>query len=59
MSSLLQDLRYALRFLKQRTGVTGIAILVMALGISLTATMYAIIQGVVLSGPDYPDRQHL
>lgn len=55
MSILLQDLRYAFRFLKQRAGITGIAILVMALGISLTTTMYAIIQGVVLSGPDYPE----
>jgi predicted permease len=51
----MQDLLYALRFLGKRWGVAAVAVLVMALGISLTATMYAIIEGVVLRGPDYED----
>ncbi len=55
MSSLLQDLGYALRLMRKRWGMTSVATLVMALGIGLTASMYAIIDGVVLSGPDYPD----
>lgn len=55
MTWLLQDIRYAMRFLRRRWGVTSVAVLVMALGISLTASMYAIIDGVVLSGPDYPE----
>ena len=51
----MRDFVYALRFLSKRWGVTSVAVLVMALGISLTASMYAIIEGVILTGPDYPD----
>jgi len=50
---LPQDIRFAFRFLRRRWGVTSVAIVVMGLGISLTASMYAIIDGVVLSGPNY------
>lgn len=50
----MRDLKYALRFLGSRWGVSAVAILVMSLGISLTGTMYAIIKGVILLGPDYP-----
>ena len=55
MNMLFQDFGYALRLLRKRLGVTSVAIIVMALGISLTASMYAIINGVVLTGPDYAD----
>ncbi|MFQ5702715.1 MAG: ABC transporter permease [Gemmatimonadales bacterium] len=55
MDWVFQDIKFALRFLRKRWGVTGVAILVLGLGISLTASMYAIIKGVVLSGPDYPE----
>lgn len=55
MNMLLQDFGYALRLLQKRPGVTSVAIIVMALGIGLTASMYAIIKGVVLTGPDYKD----
>ena len=41
---------YALRFLGKRWGLTTVAVLVMGLGISLTASMYAIIEGVILRG---------
>jgi predicted permease len=51
----MQDLKYALRFLASRWGISSVAVVVMSLGIGLTATMFAIIDGVVLSGPDYPD----
>jgi predicted permease len=59
MGWLRQDFAYALRFLGKRWGVSTVAVVVMALGISLTATMYAIIKGVVLSGPDYPDLEEV
>ena len=55
----MRDLRYALRFLASRWGVTSVAVFVMSLGISLTATMYAIIDGVILSGPDYPELEEI
>ena len=53
MDWLLRDLVYAVRFLRKRWTLTTVAVLVLGLGIGLTASMYAIIQGVVLSGPDY------
>ena len=55
----MRDLRYALRFLGSRWGVSAVAVFVMSLGISLTATMYAIINGVVLLGPDYPELEEI
>jgi putative ABC transport system permease protein len=51
----MRSLKYALRFLRTRWGMSAVAVLVMSLGISLTATMYAIIDGVILTGPDYPE----
>ncbi len=53
MNVFLQDIGYAVRILRNRIGVTSIAVIVMALGISLTASMYAIIKGVLFSTPDY------
>ncbi len=53
MHLLLQDMGYAVRILRNRIGVTSVAVIVMALGISLTASMYAIIKGVMFSTPDY------
>ena len=55
MGWIKQDIFYALRFLGKRWGVSSVAIVVMALGISLAASMYAIIEGVVLTGPDYEE----
>ena len=53
MRLLFQDIGYAVRILRNRIGVTSVAVIVMALGISLTASMYAIIKGVLFSAPDY------
>jgi putative ABC transport system permease protein len=53
MNLLLQDVGYAIRILRKQIGVTSVAVIVMALGISLTASMYAIIKGVLFSAPDY------
>ena len=51
----MKDLTYALRFLRNRWFFSSVAVVVMALGISLTATMFAIIEGVILNGPDYEE----
>ena len=59
MDWLRRDFAFALRLLRVRWGVSGVAILVLALGISLTATMYAIIDGVVFTGPDYPNVERI
>ena len=59
MDWLRRDFAFALRLLRKRWGVSSVAILVLALGISLTATMYAIIEGIALSGPDYPNLERI
>ena len=59
MDWLKQDFTFAVRFLAKRWGVTTVAVVVMALGISLTASMYAIIKGLILSGPDYPEVERI
>ncbi len=59
MDWLRRDFLFALRLLRTRWGVSSVAILVLALGISLTATMYAILEGVVFSGPDYPNLERI
>lgn len=59
MNSLIQDFAYGIRFLRKRWGLTSVSVLVLGLGISLTASMYAIIQGVVLSGPDYEELERI
>ncbi len=51
MDWLRRGFAFALRLLRVRWGVSSVAILVLALGISLTATMYAIIDSVVFTGP--------
>ena len=59
MDWLRQDFTYAVRFLAKRWGMTTVAVVVMGLGISLTASMYAIIKGIILSGPDYPELERI
>lgn len=53
METLIKDFRYGLRHLRHRAGMTAVAMVVLGLGISLTASQFAIIQGVAMSGPDY------
>lgn len=55
----MSDFAYALRFLGKRWMFTTVAVVVMALGISLTGTIYAIIEGVILDGPDYRDFERI
>ena len=58
MDWLIQDFVYGVRFLRKRHWcLTSIAVLVLGLGISLTASMYAIIEGVILSGPRLRSRR--
>jgi predicted permease len=59
MDWLRRDFAFAVRLLRARWGVSSVAILVLALGISLTATMYAIIDGVVFTGPDYQNLERV
>ncbi len=55
---LTTDLRYALRRLLQSKGFSVASVLMLALGIAISATMFAVLRGVLGSLP-YPDAEQL
>src|SRR5215475_10233502 len=54
LEGMAQDLRYAIRMLRQRIGFAGISVLTLALGIGATSAVFSLIQGVLLTPPPYP-----
>ena len=55
----MADLKYALRMLIKRPGTTVLAIIALALGIGLTATMFSIVQGVILRGLPFDESEKI
>ena len=59
LEDLWQDLRYALRTLRQRPGFASVALLTLALGSGATTVMFTVINGVLLKPLPFPDPETL
>jgi predicted permease len=55
----VQDVRYAVRSLRQRPGFAAVALLTLALGSGATTVMFTVINGILLKPLSYPDPERL
>src|SRR5688572_10036715 len=56
---LLQDIRYAARTLVGNPGFTAVAVLCLAIGIGVNATIFSVVNGVILKPFPFPDAERI
>src|SRR5262245_8453590 len=56
---LIQDLKYAIRTLVKSPGFTAVAVLCLSLGIGVNATIFSVVDGVILQPYPFPDGEQI